>query len=110
MRMNSAICVIEAFGVLVLVAAALIYLFNPAVAKKVIKASAVWLGVLLGCLMALSYLVQEHPIAFAVSILIVSPIAYIVRERRAVKSVRQRSSGPLERTPVAPKHFRGDDA
>lgn len=108
--MNSAICVLEAFGVLALVAATLIYLFNPAVAKKVVKASAAWLGILLGCLVALSYVVQEHPIAFAVSILIVSPIAYIVRERRAVKSIRERSSGAIERTAVAPKHFRGDDA
>jgi hypothetical protein len=107
--MNFALSIIGIVGALVLIGAGFGYVFNPAAARKCIKTAGMWLGTLVGCLIAASELTRVHPFGVLLAVLMVSPVAYLVRERRRRRSERPRKTGAMERTPVAPRQVREDD-
>lgn len=109
--MNVLLSIIGLIGALVMIAAGFEYVFDPAGAKKLMKTAAMWLGTVLGCLIALAELTGAHPFGFLLTVLMISPVAYVVRERRLRHREHPQKIRPraMERTPVAPRHVREDE-
>jgi len=102
------ICIAELAAALILTAAGFAYVFSPATAKKLLKMAGLWLGMVFGGLIAVSELARVHPFGVLFALLAISPIAYVVREKRLHRPERPRKIGGVERTPVAPRHVPED--
>lgn len=107
--MSFFICIAELAAALVLMAAGLVYAVSPATAKKLLKTAGMWLGMLVGCLIAVSELTRVHPFGVLLTLLAISPIAYVVREQRLRRPERPQKLGGMERTPVVPRHLPEDE-
>jgi hypothetical protein len=102
------ICIPELATALILIAAGFAYVFSPATAKKLLKTAGMWLGILIGGLIAVSELTRVHPFGVLLTLLAISPIAYVVREQRLHRPERPQKLGGAERTPVASQHVPKD--
>lgn len=106
--MGSFLCLVVLVAVLVVFVAGLVYPFNQASAKKLIKTATVWIAFGWACMMLLSEAARLHPIALLFGLAVISPTAYLVRERRLGRGKSAQNLGALERTPVAPGGMPGD--
>ena len=104
------ICIAELVAALILIAAGFVYVFSPTRAKKLLKTAGMCLGMVFGCLIALSELTRLHPFKVLLVLIAISPIANMIREQRLHLPERPQKLGGVERTPVTPRHIPEDKA
>jgi hypothetical protein len=98
---------------LFLILSGLLLVVAPALGRRMLQKTALGAGLFFLLLSALS-LARElihsiNPLRFILGIILVSTLAYFVRERRLVRAERHDGPRPVERLPVMPQHIRGDD-
>ena len=106
--MNFVICIVGIVGACVLIGAGLGYVFAPAASQQLLKTTAISLGMLVCFLFVVSGLAREHPVGFVLAILVLSPVAYVVRERR-LRQPDKRVLHGIERTPMMPRQISDED-
>jgi len=107
---------ISLFGVVLLfllIWAGLLLIVMPALGQRLLRRTAVFVGLFLIFLVSFNLLWgllrSINPFALVLSVAVLSPLAYFVRERRIGAAKRHDGTHPVERTPVMPRHIPGDD-
>ena len=107
--MNFFMSILGLVAAIVFVVAGLSFVFNPNAAKRLLALAASRLGVLFAMAIVLSELIRMHPAGIVIGLLLVSPVAYFVRERRRPHAARPQKVCGRERMPIAPRPIREDE-
>jgi hypothetical protein len=87
------------------------YVFAPAEIERLLRTAASAAGLILCVVLVVEDLERAAgPFAFMMAVLVVSPVAYFVRARRAGRPERPPKLGGAERKPVIPRNIPGGGA
>ena len=87
------------------------YVFAPVEIERLLRTAASAAGLIFFVVLAVGDVERAAgPFAFMVAVLVVSPVAYFVRTRRAGRPERPAKLGGAERKPVIPRNIPGGGA